>query len=136
MRISGTFQPRDFKPAAVTPAADIQTALPTGVATMEKRYVGQVEGRSATLFSSAFDPRIGQGAYCAMESFEGSLNGRHGKFNFIHSATTSGRDRSNEFFLVVPGSGTDELHGISGSGGISIDPDGTHRIWFDVVGLT
>ena len=56
MRIIGTFQPRDFKPAAVAPAADIQTALPTGVATMEKRYAGQVEGRSATLFSSAFDP--------------------------------------------------------------------------------
>ncbi|MGG2465044.1 DUF3224 domain-containing protein [Streptomyces sp. RGM 3693] len=31
----------------------------------------------------------------------------------------------------VPGSGTGELVGITGVGGIAVDPDGTHRIWFD-----
>nr|WP_302476199.1 DUF3224 domain-containing protein [Pseudomonas koreensis] len=29
------------------------------------------------------------------------------------------------------GSGTGDLKGISGSGGIKIDNDGTHRIWMD-----
>ena len=135
MKIIGTFKARDFKPAVITPAADIQTGLPTGVATMEKLYSGQIEGRSATLFSAAFDHTVGKGAYCAMESFDGSLNGKRGKFNFIHSAATSGKDRTNEFFSIVAGSGTDELHSISGSGGISIAPDGTHHIWFEVEGL-
>ncbi len=66
-----------------------------------------------------------------MESFEGSLSGRSGAFNFAHSATTSGTDRTDEFFTIVPGSGTGELAGIRGAGGMTIDPDGTHRIWFD-----
>ena len=59
------------------------------------------------------------------------LHGRAGTFNFVHSATTTGSDRSAEFFTVVPSSGTGELTGISGTGGLSIDADGTHRIWFD-----
>jgi len=135
MRIYGTFKPQDFRPTAIKPAANIQTGLPTGISTMEKLFFGAIEGRSATLFCSAFDPTSGKGAYCAMESFEGSLNGKRGNFNFIHSAATSGKDRSNEFFSIVSGSGTDELFGISGSGGMSIDPDGAHHIWFDVDGL-
>ncbi|MGW3661802.1 DUF3224 domain-containing protein, partial [Streptomyces sp. NPDC005141] len=65
------------------------------------------------------------------ESFEGSLHGREGSFNFVHSATTSGSDRTAEFFTIVPSSGTGELTGISGAGGMAVDADGTHRIWFD-----
>ncbi|MDR3434308.1 MAG: DUF3224 domain-containing protein [Rouxiella aceris] len=136
MKIIGTFTTRDFKPAVVTPAANILTGLATAVATMEKHYCGQIEGRSATLFSSAFDHSVVKGAYCALESFEGSLNGKRGKFNFIHSAATDGKNRTNEFFSIVDGSGTDELRSISGCGGISIDPDGTHHIWFEADGLS
>ena len=73
----------------------------------------------------------GIGTYVAIESFAGSLNGLEGSFNFIHCASTRGRDRSNEFFLIVDGSGTGRLHGISGSGGIRIDEAGTHHLWFD-----
>jgi hypothetical protein len=67
----------------------------------------------------------------AMESFEGSLNGRTGAFNFAHSATTSGTDRTAEFFTIVPSSGTGDLAGITGTGAMAVDPDGTHRISFD-----
>ena len=66
-----------------------------------------------------------------MESFEGTLNGRAGAFNFIHSASTSGQDRTAGYFAIVPSSGTGELAGISGTGGMAIDADGTHRIWLD-----
>jgi hypothetical protein len=136
MRISGTFKTKDFKPGALAPTPNIQTGLPTGVATMEKEYFGPIEGRSATLFTAAFDPKSGLGAYCAMESFEGSLNGKRGAFNFIHSAATSGKDRTQEFFSIVEGSGTEDLRAIKGSGGMRIDADGTHHIWFDVDGLS
>jgi hypothetical protein len=67
----------------------------------------------------------------AMESFEGSLNGAAGTFNFVHSATTSGEDRLAEFFLIVPASGTGALASIRGGGGMAIDADGKHRVWFD-----
>lgn len=98
---------------------------------MEKLFDGEVVGRSATLFTSAFDQATGVGTYLAMESFEGSLAGRSGAFNFAHSATTAGTDRTAEFFTIVPSSGTGDLAGISGAGGLTVDPDGTHRIWFD-----
>lgn len=130
MRASGTFKVADFNPAPV-PSPGIETAVPVGVATMEKEYEGEVAGRSATLFTAAYDQASGVGTYVAMESFEGSLHGRAGAFNFAHSATTLGTGRQNEFFVVVPGSGTGALTGITGSGGMAVDEDGTHRVWFD-----
>lgn len=98
---------------------------------MEKQFDGEVSGRAATVFTAAFDQAAGVGTYVAMESFEGSVNGGAGTFCFAHSATTSGTDRSAEFFVIVPHSGTGALAGITGSGGIAVDVDGTHRIWFD-----
>lgn len=70
---------------------------------------------SATKFVSGADPvgvrpALGKGSYVAMESFEDSGNGKTGTFNLLHSAFTSG---------------------IVGTGGISVESDGTHRIWFE-----
>ncbi|MFI5683769.1 DUF3224 domain-containing protein [Streptomyces sp. NPDC051636] len=130
MRASGTFKVADFTPAPV-PGPGVETAVPVGVATMEKQYEGEVAGRSATLFTAAFDQATGTGTYVAMESFEGALHERAGSFNFAHSATTLGEGREREFFVIVPGSGTGALLGIRGAGGIAVDADGTHRIWFD-----
>lgn len=131
MRADGTFSVQSFTPTELTPEPAVATALPVGVATMEKRYEGEVTGRSATLFTAAFDQTTGVGTYVAMESFEGSLNGLEGAFNFVHSATTSGGDRSAEFFAVVPSSGTGALAGITGTGGLAVEADGTHRVWFE-----
>ncbi|MBW1595710.1 DUF3224 domain-containing protein [Streptomyces sp. JJ38] len=131
MRASGTFTVADFTPAPV-PGAQIGTAVPVGVSTMEKTYEGEVAGRSTTLFTAAFDEAAATGTYVAMESFEGTLRGRAGSFNFAHAATTLGDGgRKDEFFVIVPGSGTDDLAGITGAGGMAVDADGTHRIWFD-----
>ena len=130
VRATGTFEVADFT-AAPVPSPAITTALPVGVATMEKQYEGEVTGRSATLFTAAFDQATGVGTYVAMESFEGSLNDRAGAFNFAHSSTTLGAGRDGEFFVIVPTSGTGDLAGITGTGGLAVDADGTHRIWFD-----
>ncbi|WP_460067741.1 DUF3224 domain-containing protein [Streptomyces sp. YKOK-I1] len=131
MRASGTFSVHAFVPAGLKPEPAVETALPVGVATMEKRYEGEVTGRSATLFTAAYDQATGVGTYVAMESFEGALHGREGAFNFVHSATTTGSDRSAEFFTVVPSSGTGALTGITGTGGLTVEADGTHRVWFE-----
>ena len=131
MRAEGTFGVVASAPTDVVPTPAVSTAMQVGVMTMEKTYQGEIEGRSATLFTSAYDPAAGAGTYVALEAFEGSVGGRQGTFNFVHSATTSGADRSHEFFLVVPSSGTGDLAGITGTGGLRIDGDGTHRVWFD-----
>ncbi|WP_251096193.1 DUF3224 domain-containing protein [Streptomyces sp. Caat 7-52] len=131
MRATATFTVKAFVLAELKPEPSVTTGLPVGVATMEKHFEGEVTGRSATLFTAAYDQSTGVGTYVAMESFEGSLQGREGAFNFVHSATTSGSDRTAEFFTIVPSSGTRELAGISGSGGMTVDADGTHRMWFE-----
>jgi len=125
-----TFTVSGFTPVPVE-EAQAPTALGVGVATMEKLYSGGAEGRSTTLFTSAFDPERGIGTYVAIESFAGSLDGRAGAFNFAHAATTRGVGRSAEYFTIVPGSGTGELAGIEGGGSLDIDDDGTHRMVFD-----
>ena len=94
-------------------------------------FEGEIAGRAATVFTSAYDQEAGVGTYVAMESFEGSVGGRSGAFNFVHSASTTGSDRSAELLRIVPASGTGELAGITGTGGIAVEADGTHRIWLD-----
>jgi hypothetical protein len=131
MRASGTFTVRSFTPTGLKPEPAVSTALPVGVARMEKSFEGEITGRAATLFTAAFDQAAGVGTYVAMESFEGSVHGRAGAFNFVHSATTTGSDRTAEFFTIVPSSGTGDLTGIHGAGGMTVDADGTHRVWFD-----
>ncbi|WP_434463021.1 DUF3224 domain-containing protein [Serratia plymuthica] len=131
MKAVATFSTKDFKPTDLSPEPALATALPVSVSTMEKRYSGEIQGVSSTIFTAAFDPARKQGSYIAMESFSGSVNGKEGAFNFIHSASTTGSERLNEFFCIVDGSGTQDLKGISGSGGMKIDADGTHHIWID-----
>jgi len=131
MQADGTFSVKAFNPASVAMEPAIRTALPVGVATMEKSYAGNITGRSLTVFTSAFDQATGVGTYVAMESFEGSVDGREGAFNFVHSASTAGTDRSGEYFAIAASSGTGQLTGITGGGGLTVGPDGTHRIWLD-----
>lgn len=131
MRTEGTFTVESFVPTDIGPEPEIATGVPVGLVRMEKRFSGGVTGRAATLFTAAFDQATGVGTYVAMESFEGSLDGRSGTFNFAHAATTTGTDRRDPYLVIVPTSGTGELAGITGSGDLVVDDDGTHRIWFD-----
>jgi hypothetical protein len=130
MRANGTFSVRDFKPSELALTGGIETALPVGLSTMEKLYLGEINGRSATIFTSAFDPASGIGSYVAMESFDGTIGGLSGRFNFLHSAATRGSDRTDAFFSIVAGSGTGDFRGITGTGGISVAAE-AHRIWFE-----
>ncbi|NUS74477.1 MAG: DUF3224 domain-containing protein [Corynebacteriales bacterium] len=127
----GVFSVEEFMPAAMPLEKAPKTALDLGLATILKKYSGEVHGISTALFSSAYNETSGQGTYVAIDAFEGSLNGLAGTFNYAHASSTTGNDRANEFFLIVPASGTGELTGITGNGGITIDEDGTHRIEFD-----
>ena len=132
MRAIAPFSVSSFVPAEINPPpADVQTGRPVGLAIITKEFDGQIAGSSVTLFTAAFDQAAGAGTYVAMESFEGSVNGLTGTLNFAHSATTTGSDRLAEFFTIVPGSGTGELEGITGGGGLRVTDDGDHEIWFD-----
>lgn len=129
-RSEGTFEVQGFTPASVEPAVEVTTAMELGVATMEKRFTGEVDGTSATWFSGGQAPD-GAGTYVALEAFAGTLDGLEGTFVFVHAASTHGSNRYGEFFTIAAGSGTGALTGITGSGGLTVDDDGTHRVWFE-----
>ncbi len=130
LRAEATFEVGSFAPVQID-AVLVETAMEVGLATMEKTYSGAVEGRSSTVFTGSRNADTGAGTYVALEAFTGTVDGHRGAFNFVHAASTHGEDRYADFFTVVDASGTDELAGISGSGGMAVDADGTHRIWFD-----
>jgi hypothetical protein len=129
-RAEGTFTVVEFTPLEAPPIR-ITAAMTLRVATIEKSFTGSVEGRSTAIFTGAQDPDTGAGSYVALEVFQGSVDGRAGTFIFAHAASTHGEDRYGEVFVIVDGSGTGELAGISGGGSITIDADGTHRIRLD-----
>ena len=129
---SGAFRVAEFTPVDWAPA--IATGLATGHAHMVKEFDGAISGRAITQFSYAFDHEANVGTYVALESFEGSIDGHTGACNLAHSATSLGTPetgRVDEYFVIVPSSGTGELAGITGTGTLVIEPDGTHRIRLD-----
>jgi hypothetical protein len=112
----GTFT---VKMQPLTPATE-------GIArfSLNKEIHGDLEATSNGEMFSAGDPKAGVAGYVAMELVTGTLAGKHGSFALQHSATMdqSGRKLS---VIVVPGSGTGDLKGISGTFDIQI-ADGKH----------
>lgn len=129
MDASGAFTVETFTPIDLPREETPTTATPVGLARMEKHFTGEVSGHSTTLFTFAVDHSTDVGGYVAMESFAGKLHERTGTFNFTHSATTTGEDRDHESFVIIPSSGTGDLAGITGTGGLRNEADGTHRVW-------
>ncbi len=123
---TGNFAVSDFVPTKYR--SEITTGVDVGHAHMVKTFTGAIQGRSLTQFSFAFSQKTGVGTYVAMESFEGTVDGREGSFNLAHTATTDGRSRTHELVTIVPTSGTRDLAGITGSGSIVIDTDGERLV--------
>ncbi|MGB8011635.1 MAG: DUF3224 domain-containing protein [Terriglobales bacterium] len=86
---------------------------------IDKEVHGDLEATTKGEMFSAGDPKSGVAGYVAIEVVTGTLAGKHGTFALQHSATMdrSGRKMS---VMVVPGSGTGELKGISGTFDIQI----------------
>jgi hypothetical protein len=91
---------------------------------IDKEIHGDLEATTKGEMFSAGDPEAGVAGYVAIEVVTGTLAGKHGSFALQHSATMepSGRKMT---VIVVPGSGTGELKGISGTFDIQI-ADGKH----------
>lgn len=130
MEARGTFTVSDWTASDYVPP--INTAASVGHAQLIKTFSGGIEGRASGQFTGALNSETGAGSYVVMESFEGTIAGRSGTVNFIHAASTHGEDRYDEMLGFVPDSGTGDLAGISGTGSIVVDPDGTHHLILDV----
>jgi hypothetical protein len=113
----GTFTV-DVKPLAPSPAEGISRF------SIDKQIHGDLEATSKGEMFSAGDPKSGMAGYVAIEVVTGTLAGRHGSFALQHSATMDASGRKMAV-TIVPGSGTGELKGISGTFDIQI-ADGKH----------
>jgi hypothetical protein len=109
----------------------IAPAPPQGMArySIDKQIHGDLEATTKGEMISGGDPKQGTAGYVAMEMVTGALNGKHGSFALQHSATMD-QSGPKMTVIVVPGSGTDELKGISGTFTIHIDK-GQHSYDFD-----
>lgn len=75
---------------------------------------------------SAGSPPAGEAGYVAMEIVDGRLGERQGslafqQFGTMHSGTQA------QHYEVVPGSGSGQLAGITGTLQLTVDEDGTHN---------
>jgi hypothetical protein len=93
----------------------------------EKTFTGDLEATSITEMLATRSPTGGAG-YVAMERVVGRLDERVGTFVLLHLGTIDGAGEPVGHWVIVPGSGTGELSGVSGHAHIGADADGTHRL--------
>jgi Protein of unknown function (DUF3224) len=97
--------------------------------TLAKAFEGGITGTSTARLLQAFSPD-GSAAYVGIERVTVEIDGRKGTFVLRHSAVGSAAGGSMDID-VVPGSGTGDLAGISGTFTIDRSPEGEHTYRFD-----
>ncbi len=113
----GTFTVK-MEPAAASPAEGLTTF------TMQKQFEGNLAGTGQGEMISAGDYKTGSAGYVAIETVTGMLDGKHGSFALAQLATMDASGPKMQV-IVVPGSGTGELKGITGTFHINIE-NGRH----------
>ena len=110
-------------------ADEATTGTPIGRFGLDKQFRGDLDATSKGEMLSAGGPAKGTAGYVAIEHVTGTLNGHRGAFALQHFGTMEG----GSFKLsvaVVPGSGSGELAGITGTMTIIIAA-GKHSYTFD-----
>ena len=126
MKISGKFDV-DVKPQNAYTSG--RHGIQLGRLSIDKQFFGELEASSKGEMLSAMTPVKGSAGYVAIEQVCGTLNGMAGSFVLQHFGTMDqGKDRL--ILEVVPGSGTDQLTGMTGSMLIKVEA-GQHFYEFD-----
>ena len=107
-------------------ADDALNGTAIGRFALDKQFRGDLEGTSKGEMLGAGNPATGTAGYVAIEQISGTLNGLNGSFALQHFGTME----ENRFELtvkVVPGSGTGDLIGITGT--MTIAPVNGKHSW-------
>jgi hypothetical protein len=114
----------------MAPEAMSATAADNGIGRMSlaKQYFGDIEGHATGEMLGFRNVELGAGGYVAMETVCGTLAGKRGSFVLQHSSTMAG-GAATQSIQVVPGSGTEELTGLSGQLSIT-QTGGQHQYTF------
>jgi hypothetical protein len=94
-----------------------------GRMTIDKVFSGELEGTSKGEMLTGVTESTGSMAYVAIERVTGKLDGRAGSFVLMHNATMNKNDPKSSHLqvVVVPGSGTEGLGGLTGTLAITIE---------------
>jgi hypothetical protein len=111
------------------PADDALAGTTIGRFGLDKQFHGDLEAISKGEMLGAGNPATGTAGYVAIEQVTGSLQGHKGSFALQHLGTMEG-GKFDLKVIVVPGSGSGDLAGISGSMQIIIAA-GKHSYKFD-----
>jgi Protein of unknown function (DUF3224) len=98
-----------------------ETAADAPVARMllYKEFHGDLEAIAHGEMLAAHEPLTGAGVYVAIDRVSGTLHGRAGSFLIAHRGIANA-DGQQLDIVIVPGSGTGQLEGITGTVGIDI----------------
>ena len=126
---NGSFEPK----IAAAESSPIGKQGGIGRMTIDKVISGDLAGTTKGEMLTAMTESTGAMAYVALETVTATLDGRSGTFIFMHNATMNKTDPKSQslHIIVVPGSGTDGLTGLSGAFVIHIDAQGKHTYTFD-----
>ena len=124
--ISGSFTPT-LKP--LDTYATGKHGMKLGRMLIDKTFEGELNAKSKGEMLSAMTPIKGSAGYVAIEQVEGTLSGKKGSFILQHFGIMNQGDQ-RLVLEVVPGSGTGELTGLTGSMDIIIK-DGNHFYEFE-----
>jgi len=129
MEARGTFEVK-ITPAEATA---FEKGMGVGRYEIDKSWAGDFVGTSKGEMLSSYTESTGSMVYVAIEQMTGKLGGKTGSFFLMHRATmTKGDAASGEMnVVVVKGSGTGELAGLSGVLTIIIDAAGKHSYVFE-----
>src|SRR5947209_2923670 len=93
---------------------------------LSKTFHGELQGTGIGVMLSAGDPQAGAAGYVAIETVHGPPGELEGSFALQQFGTMHDGSQTLRY-EVVPGSGTGQLSGITGTLHLDIDDDGTHR---------
>jgi hypothetical protein len=84
-----------------------------------KEFRGDLEAIAHGEMMAASEPLTGAGVYVALDRVTGTLHGKSGSFLMAHRGIRNA-DGQELSIVIVPGSGTGQLTGITGTVGIEI----------------
>jgi len=102
----------------VTPQEGAANA-PVARMLLYKEFHGALEAIAHGEMMAAHEPLTGAGVYVAIDRVTGTLDGRSGSFLMAHRGIRNADGQSLDI-VIVPGSGTGQLTGITGTLGIEI----------------
>jgi hypothetical protein len=116
-----------WQPEAIDPAADGPKLIRI---TVRESFTGDLtgSGQAAMLQVLAAD---GSATFVAIERITGTLAGRNGTFVLQDRGTLDADGAVSGEWVVVPGSGTGDLTGLSGDGGFTAAVGQHANAWLD-----